>query len=174
MALNQIVVIENLEGCESLSKLDLTCNFIELEDYMESLVNLKKVASMREIYFLGNPCADWKEFRALAINIVPQLMSIDGKEVTKVERINANQRMDELLEDLEIEIPKVKKKWDEMTDADKEKAYTRESRKVMHEEMEAQKIEQEKRKNPDAFKPPKPLSSEFTVKGERRQCNEGK
>ena len=44
----------------------------------------------------------------------------------------------------------------------------------MHEEMEQQKLEQEKRKNPDAFKPPKPLSSEMNLKGDRRQCNEGK
>ena len=67
----------------------------------------------------------WKEFRALAINIVPQLMSIDGKEITKVERISANQEMDRLLEDLEVEIEKHRKKLDDMTELEKEKAYTR-------------------------------------------------
>jgi protein TilB len=30
LALNNISIIENLEGCESLRKLDLTVNFIEL------------------------------------------------------------------------------------------------------------------------------------------------
>jgi hypothetical protein len=52
-------------------------------------------------------------------------MSIDGKEITKVERISANQEMDRLLEDLEVEILKAKKKWDDMTEAEKAKAYTR-------------------------------------------------
>jgi len=129
LALNQIVVIENIEGCESLKKLDLTCNFIELADYMESLMNLKKVASIREVYFLGCPCADWKGHRALAISVVPQLMSIDGKEITKLERIESQQKVEELLEELDTEIEKVTKKWDEMTEYDKQKAWTREKRK---------------------------------------------
>ena len=30
MALNNIAIIENIEGCESLRKLDFTVNFIEL------------------------------------------------------------------------------------------------------------------------------------------------
>ena len=174
LALNQIAVIENIEGCESLRKLDLTCNFIELEDYMESLMNLKKVVSMREVYFLGNPCTDWKNHRALAIAVVPQLMSIDGTEITKLERIESNQKIDQLLEELEPEIEKVKKKWDLMTTAEKEKAYTRESRKQMCLEYEQQKLDAEKKKHPEAYLPPKELSSIWNNKGEYRQCNEGK
>jgi len=131
LALNQIAVIENIEGCESLKKLDLTCNFIELADYMESLMNLKKVASMREIYWLGNPCSDWKEgHRALCIAVVPQLMSIDGKEITKLERIEAHQKSAQLLEELDVEVEKATKKLDEMTEFDKQKAWNRASRKV--------------------------------------------
>ena len=42
MALNNISIIENIEGCESLKKLDLTVNFIDLEDLEESLVNLSR------------------------------------------------------------------------------------------------------------------------------------
>ena len=30
LALNNIAIVENVEGCESLRKLDLTVNFIEL------------------------------------------------------------------------------------------------------------------------------------------------
>jgi len=78
-------------------------------------MNLKKVCSIREIYFLGNPCSDWKGHRPLAIAVVPQLMSIDGKEITKLERIEAQQKTEALLEELEIEVEKVTKKWDEMT-----------------------------------------------------------
>jgi len=32
LALNNISKIENIEGCESLKKLDLTCNFIDVDD----------------------------------------------------------------------------------------------------------------------------------------------
>jgi protein TilB len=40
LALNNIAKIENIEGCESLRKLDLTVNFIELENFEESIRNL--------------------------------------------------------------------------------------------------------------------------------------
>lgn len=55
LALNNIEVIEGIEGCESLEKLDLTCNFIQPERLFESLLNLKKCPSLREVHFLGNP-----------------------------------------------------------------------------------------------------------------------
>lgn len=58
LALNNIMVIEGLEHCESLTKLDLTCNFIELSNFLESLINLKKVSSIRELYLMGNPCTE--------------------------------------------------------------------------------------------------------------------
>jgi len=59
LALNNIEMIENIEGCESLKKLDLTCNFIPLKNFMESMTNLKKVASIRELYLMGNPCVEY-------------------------------------------------------------------------------------------------------------------
>jgi protein TilB len=40
LALNNIEKLEGLEGCESLRKLDLTINFIDIDDYVESLENL--------------------------------------------------------------------------------------------------------------------------------------
>ncbi len=39
LALNNIVVLENLEQCESLTKLDLTVNFVEDVLGVECLVN---------------------------------------------------------------------------------------------------------------------------------------
>lgn len=59
LALNNIKVIEGLEGCESLEKLDMTCNFIGLDTLFESLLNLKKVPSLREIHFMGNPFTEY-------------------------------------------------------------------------------------------------------------------
>lgn len=40
LALNNISLIEGIENCDSLTKLDLTCNFIEAKDLVESLRNL--------------------------------------------------------------------------------------------------------------------------------------
>lgn len=58
LAINNIDMIEGVEGCECLNKLDLTCNFIELKHFMRSVTNLRKVKSLREIYLLGNPCTE--------------------------------------------------------------------------------------------------------------------
>lgn len=55
LALNNIEVIEGLENNESLEKLDMTCNFVRLDRFFESLVNLKQVKSLREVHFMGNP-----------------------------------------------------------------------------------------------------------------------
>ena len=38
---------------QSLKKLDMTANFIDLEDYELSMKNLKEVSSMRELYRTG-------------------------------------------------------------------------------------------------------------------------
>ena len=40
LALNNIQVIENIEGCEALRKLDLTVNFIEIQNLEKSCRNL--------------------------------------------------------------------------------------------------------------------------------------
>jgi protein TilB len=55
LALNNISKIENLEGCESLKKLDLTANFLDVDEFEDSMHNLKKVPSIRELYLTGNP-----------------------------------------------------------------------------------------------------------------------
>jgi len=49
-----------VRGCESLQKLDLTLNFIDIEDFEESVDNLAELMDFRELYMLGNPCMDWK------------------------------------------------------------------------------------------------------------------
>ena len=40
LAINNIKVIENIEGCESMNKLDLTLNFIDIENLEKSLICL--------------------------------------------------------------------------------------------------------------------------------------
>ena len=58
LALNNISMIENIEGCESLYKLDMTVNFVGLDELEESMVNLSRVASIKDLYLTGNPCTE--------------------------------------------------------------------------------------------------------------------
>ena len=60
LAVNSVQLIEGVRGCESLQKLDLTLNFIDIEDFEESIENLAELPDFRELYMLGNPCMDWK------------------------------------------------------------------------------------------------------------------
>lgn len=55
LALNNVTLVENVDGCESLEKLDLTCNFISLDKLFQSLLHLKQLPSLRELHFMGNP-----------------------------------------------------------------------------------------------------------------------
>ena len=47
LAINNIKVIENIEGCESLNKLDLTLNFIDIENLEKSLVCLSNLPNLK-------------------------------------------------------------------------------------------------------------------------------
>lgn len=58
LALNNIWIIENIEGCESLRKLDLTANFLEAENYEKSCIEFGKTSSLRELYLTGNPITE--------------------------------------------------------------------------------------------------------------------
>uniref|UniRef100_A0A0X3NHU6 Protein tilB homolog n=1 Tax=Schistocephalus solidus TaxID=70667 RepID=A0A0X3NHU6_SCHSO len=90
LALNNIEVIENLEGCESLTKLDLTVNFI---GDLTSVENLQNLENLRDLYLIGNPCADYEGYREFVIATLPQLKSLDGTEIGKAERIVAFQNL---------------------------------------------------------------------------------
>jgi len=70
LALNNISMIENIEGCESLEKLDLTVNFVGLEELEESMVNLSRCKNIKDLYMTGNPCTDWKGYREFTIATV--------------------------------------------------------------------------------------------------------
>lgn len=91
LALNNIEVIENLEGCESLQKLDLTVNFV---GRLSSVETLKHNLHLKELYLVGNPCAEYQGYRQYVVATVPQLQSLDGKEISRAERIQALQELD--------------------------------------------------------------------------------
>ena len=88
LALNNIETIENLEGCESLNKVDLTVNFIS---QITSIETLKKNEFLRDLYLTGNPCTDFEGYREYVVATLTQLTHLDGKEISKSERIEAVQ-----------------------------------------------------------------------------------
>lgn len=49
LALNNITKVENLESCESLKKLDLTVNFIDVGTLEESVENMKLIPQLDDL-----------------------------------------------------------------------------------------------------------------------------
>lgn len=92
LALNNVLVVENLEGCESLTKLDLTVNFI---GKLTSIETLRGNEFLRELYLTGNPCTEYVGYRDYVIASLPQLSSLDGTMISKSERIQALQYLAE-------------------------------------------------------------------------------
>ncbi|XP_066120713.1 dynein axonemal assembly factor 11 isoform X1 [Saccopteryx bilineata] len=88
LALNNIEKIENLEGCEGLTKLDLTVNFI---GQLSSVKALRHNIHLRELFLMGNPCADFRGYRQFVVATLQQLKWLDGKEIERSERIQALQ-----------------------------------------------------------------------------------
>lgn len=93
LALNNVETVENLQGCEFLEKLDFTVNFIGDLLSVESLChNLH----LQELYLTGNPCTEYDGYREFVVATLPQLVRLDGKEITKSERITALQQLQEV------------------------------------------------------------------------------
>ncbi|XP_021039322.1 protein tilB homolog [Mus caroli] len=88
LALNNIERIENLEGCEWLTKLDLTVNFI---GELSSVKTLTHNIHLKELFLMGNPCADFDGYRQFVVVTLQQLKWLDGKEIERSERIQALQ-----------------------------------------------------------------------------------
>jgi protein TilB len=108
LALNNIEKIEGLDRCESLEKLDLTVNFIDMDTFEESLLHLKLVTSLKELYLVGNPCTAFAEYRYFVAGMIPQLQRLDGQEFNKSDRIIAWQKLPEILKKSRIEAKKVR------------------------------------------------------------------
>ena len=98
-AVNNIRKIENLQRCESLTKLDLTMNFVEKASLL-TVHTLRENYALEDLYLMGNPCAEFGGYRPFVIGTLPQLKRLDGKEVTPSERIVASQALPEVTERL--------------------------------------------------------------------------
>lgn len=99
LAINNIKKIENLENCESLTKLDLTLNFIDKYS-LKSILSLKKNIHLRDLTLLGNPCAEWEGYRFYVISNLSLLNILVSKYFfylfkyiyNRMEIISKNQR----------------------------------------------------------------------------------
>ncbi|XP_071451582.1 dynein axonemal assembly factor 11 isoform X1 [Hetaerina americana] len=88
LALNNIEKIENLQGCESLEKLDLTLNFVgDLRD----VCTLQSNYNLKHLFLLGNPCTDYEGYRDYVSTVLPSLVTLDGTDISRSERIIASQ-----------------------------------------------------------------------------------
>ncbi len=92
LAVNNITAIEGTEGCESLTKLDLTVNFV---DDLSCIRNLTLNHNLRELFLTGNPCTSKPYYREYIVGTLPQLIRLDGTEITRSERIIAMQKLEE-------------------------------------------------------------------------------
>lgn len=168
LALNNIAKIEGLQSCEFLNKLDLTVNFIDVDTLEESIDNLKHCTHLREMYMMGNPAqVDWPGFQRYVIASLPVLEFLDGKEITRTERILASQEFPMLQKELRAlaaakiaekkaegqdiggeddDMPLVEDIDDDVCDDEDEcTPYTPESRNEMYLELAEQKKEKEDR-----------------------------
>jgi len=155
MAVNSIGKIEGLKRCESLMKIDLTLNFIEIEDLQESCENLEWCPRFSELYLTGNPCTDWPHYRTYVIAKCLTLNRLDGVDIEKSERLEAKT----LLPKLEAELEKVadasraKKFHDAKEGVYDDEKYTRENRwKWYVEEKEKKEREEKERADNSMFK----------------------
>ncbi|MEW5298245.1 MAG: hypothetical protein WDW36_001390 [Sanguina aurantia] len=90
LAVNNVAKIQNLQRCESLTKLDLTINFVDKPGLL-SVASLAVNVHLRDLYLMGNPCADWPGYRQLVVAWLPQLKKLDGADIKPSERIAALQ-----------------------------------------------------------------------------------
>uniref|UniRef100_T1GHC5 Dynein axonemal assembly factor 11-like CS domain-containing protein n=1 Tax=Megaselia scalaris TaxID=36166 RepID=T1GHC5_MEGSC len=89
LALNNVEVIENLEMLESLNKLDLTLNFI---GDLRSVENLRENYNLRELFLIGNPCADYPGYRNYISDRLHAKNNYDLDQITKAEAQNIRNR----------------------------------------------------------------------------------
>jgi len=90
MALNNVTRVEGLAGCEMLEKLDLTVNFV---GDLTSVASLAVNRNLKSLYLTGNPCSQYDGYREYVLAKLPQLMTLDGVDIAKSERIQAVQEM---------------------------------------------------------------------------------
>ena len=107
LTLNNVTSLPPLTSAlSSLTKLDLTLNHIALSALSSSLSSLSANDRLRELYLTGNPCSSWPWCRLYVIARLPALQSLDGVEVRRGERLDADYKMPEMQRDLDAAVAK--------------------------------------------------------------------
>mmetsp|Transcript_8642 Transcript_8642/g.26006 ORF Transcript_8642/g.26006 Transcript_8642/m.26006 type:complete len:464 (+) Transcript_8642:186-1577(+) len=191
LALNNIPKIEGLGKCEFLNKLDMTVNFVDVDELEASYTHLRQREHLKELYMMGNPAqANWPGFKNYTIAMLPQLEYLDGERISKSCAIIARQAFPKLaLELRELAAAKraekaAKEPVDmETLDINDKAPYTPEVRVKMYEEIAEQKAEKEAR---EKERQPRERDHEAEQKeaverarereeqGKIQQCNQGK
>ena len=153
MALNNVSKIEGLDKCEFLNKLDLTVNFVDVDELESSMDHLADREHLKDLYMMGNPAqANWPGFKNYVIARLPQLQFLDGEAITRSMQIIAKQQLPKLAVELRS---LAQEKRDEKAakqpvdyrdiDTDEKAPYTPEVRMKMYEELAEEKAEKENR-----------------------------
>ena len=146
--------IEGIKRCESLNKIDMTLNFVDLEDLQSSCEEMEWCENLVDLYMVGNPCTDWENYKEYVIAKVPQLMRLDGNDITRSERLVAKTKLAQHEAELaEIAANNVAKKEYDKKEGIVPNHYTKEQRwEAYCEEQERKKAEEEKGKQESMFK----------------------
>mgnify|MGYP000350121257 CR=1 FL=1 len=128
-----------------MQKLDLTLNFIDIEDFEESVDNLEELPDLREVYLLGNPCMDWPRAKEYLYARLPGLGRLDGDDVSKTMKLAAKQNLDVMTKELTVLARKSveKKVLEEKEGFHDPDAYNKEWRRNCYEEQKEREREQE-------------------------------
>ena len=126
-------------------KLDLTLNFIDIEDLEESIDNLEEVPDIQEVYLTGNPLTSWPGYKDYIVARVPQLKRLDGEDVTKSQQLQAKQKLKQLQAELKIAAAENIEKKKNQDPEELKNAYTKESRIEQYLELQAQKEESDRK-----------------------------
>lgn len=82
--------------------MDLTLNFVDVEDLEESMNNLAECYEIKDLYLTGNPCSNWPKLKEYVIAKIKSLRRFNGDDINKSERIAAIQILPELEEELRV------------------------------------------------------------------------
>ena len=115
LTLNNITTLPrpHLASLEKLSKLDLTLNHIGVRQLDESLAALAECEFLTELYLTGNPCMTWSGCRLWVVDRLVKLQRLDGKDVTRSERLEAQRERQRLAEKLQQEVEKAQQEEEE-------------------------------------------------------------
>ena len=94
----------HMAALEKLAKLDLTLNHIGAGRLVESMAALVGCEMLRELYMTGNPCMKWSGCRLWIVDRLGKLERLDGKDITRSERLEAQRDRARLTQELEQEI----------------------------------------------------------------------